>query len=176
MVNSKNKGSRGERYVVECLKKWWGSDDFMRSPESGALSTQLESFGAPKDITGRLAGDILTPSDFPFCIESKFYAEIDLYSVIRNPENNDLRNWWEQCKNDATKANKIPMLFFRENRKKGYIGIGVEYLSNNLQHEPHEIPIGILIARFGEDWVVLMSWDDFSSYFDKEKILQNIKL
>lgn len=171
MVNSKQKGNRGERYLIERLKEWWKSDDFMKSPESGALATQLESFGAPADIVGRLAGDILVPPDFPFCCESKFYAEIDLYAVLRNPTSNLIREWWEQCAKDATKADKIPMLFFRENRKKGYIGVDVNDMFERLQHEPHSLPFGVMLAKLGESFVCLMPWEDFSEYFTKEKVL-----
>jgi hypothetical protein len=174
MVNPKKKGNYGERYVIERLKKWWDSDDFMKSPESGGLSTQLEAFGAPEDITGRLAGDILTPADFPFCVESKFYAEVDLYSVIRNPENNLIRQWWVQCKKDAERAKKIPMLFFRENRKQGYICIKIEDLFEKLQHEPHELPFGLLVANLGDDWVVVTGWEEFSEYFTKDRVLRMV--
>ena len=170
MPNSKQKGNRGEREVVELCKKWWNDDTFMKSPESGGMATMLEGFGAPKDLIGRLAGDLLVPTDFPFCIESKRYKEIDLYSLIRNPENSDITQWWDQCVNDAKKASKVPLLTFREDRKKRYAAIRTIDLEE-FGAEVDEVDYGYIEFRGRNNTVRIMEWDQLVKELPKEKIV-----
>lgn len=155
MVNSKKKGNRGEREVVKLLKDWWGGN-FMRNLESGATSTLLEGM-APDDVVGRLAGDIMTPLDFPFCIEVKTYASIDIWGVVRSPTNNQIATWWRQCKNDAARAKKAPMLFMKEDRKKWHVIIP----SNTLSIEQ-----GYIRTVIDGDDVLIVQWDTFKEYYE----------
>jgi hypothetical protein len=178
MANSKQKGNRGERECVKLLKEYWDDDSFMKSPESGGLATVLEGLGAPMDIAGRLAGDVMVPPDFPFCVESKLYKEINLWSVITNPERCDIRTWWEQCKVDAVRADKIPLLTFREDRKKRYVmlsTIAVTTLFLDMGEPLDGFDCGNLRTTFETDGefeeVVILTWADFVRIFPKDKLL-----
>lgn len=171
MAKSKQKGNRGEREVVELCKKWWDDDSFKKSPESGGMATVMEQQGYPEDIIGRLAGDLLVPADFPFCIESKLYAEIDIYSIIRNPGNNIIRQWWEQCRDDARKADKHPLLTFREDRKKRYVVIALETIEE-LDGDIDSIGGGWLECWLGTDFVRILLWDDFVEEYSKKNVLE----
>jgi len=168
MTNSKQKGNRSEREVVKLCKQYWQSNDFMKSPESGALSTMLEGFGAPADIIGRLAGDLLVPVDFPFCIESKFYKEINLWSLFTNPANNYIKQWWEQCVNDAKRAKKIPLLTIKQNYGKRYVVLAEDDI-NHL--DPIEKPAGYIKTELGETAVWMLLWNDFIRMFPKQHII-----
>ena len=177
-MNSSEKGKIGEAEVVKLLKDYWKDDSFMVSPGSGAFATILEKQGVHGQIVGSLAGDVIFSPDisFPFCVESKLYAEIDLYQLVRNPTNCLILQWWLQCKDDARKAKKIPLLTFRENRKKRYIAMeqsDFEDLRAKQEPQPcfeHGHITTTLYSEFGKESLVILSWDDFVELFPKESI------
>lgn len=112
-----------ERVVAKKLGAWWGVT-FRRTPSSGAWSKNSQR----GSVADEFHGDIVAPygSNFPFSVECKSYESLELYkSLYGIPE---LFGWWEQCKEDADRSGKIPLLVMRENRKQRYliaISIGV---------------------------------------------------
>ena len=172
MANSKQKGNRGEREVVKLLKEYWDSKDFMKSPESGAMSTMMEG-RAPADIVARLAGDILGPADFPFCVESKLYKEIDLWGIIRNPRASDIGKWWVQCSEDADRVGKVPLLTFREDRKKRFAAVRQSDYDklNMLRSCERGTGFGISV-RLNGSIIRIMNWDHFTEAFPKDEVLK----
>ena len=168
-MNSKAKGSRGEREVVALLREWWGDDSFVRAPESGALSTAMEGTKAPKDVVGRLAGDILAPADFPFCVEVKFYKEIDLWQTFKGSTKSQLSKWWKQVTHDAERSERWPMLLFKANHKPWMVAVRDWVLS--LGPEPGTV----LYAVINLDRVAILSFESFKQSIFKDSVLQYLR-
>lgn len=163
-MSSKAKGSRGEREVVALLREWWKDDSFVRAPESGALSTVMEGTNAPRDVVGRLAGDILAPPDFPFCVEVKFYKDIDLWQTFKGTTKSQLAKWWKQVVNDAERSDRWPLLFFKANHKPWMVAVRDWVLS--LGPEPGTI----LYTVINLDRVAILTFKDFSGNVNKDAI------
>lgn len=115
MPNSKKKGSRNERSVSKLFAQWTGYE-FARTPQSGGLHWQKQN----------TVGDIVCIDDkhgrrFPFSVECKAHAELDLLHLIdgtKGKKTNKVVHFWEQCLGDAEKVNKVPLLFMRRNGMK----------------------------------------------------------
>lgn len=112
-VNSKKKGNKAERDVAKWFKEWTGMD-FQRVPQSGGLRWQKAD---------NISGDIICADydhnrEFPFSIEVKSYNSINFEHLIVNNKTNQVLKFWEQAKDDAKRAGKIPLLFMRYNGMK----------------------------------------------------------
>lgn len=118
-MNGKGKGNKGERIVCKILTKWITGKDkpyvFWRSANSGGLATTLNMYD---DLSGdiiaiRPEGKIITNI---FSLEIKTgYTDTNIDKCLKYNKNENLRDFWIQCCNDAKKANKNPMLIY--NRK-----------------------------------------------------------
>lgn len=107
-INGRRKGNKAER-VAASLFKAWTNREFSRTPSSGGL--QWKSSNVKGDIVCTKEGHY-----FPFCVEVKSYNKIDFSHAI-NPaiKNCDIFDYWKQCKRDADRANKVPLLMMRYN-------------------------------------------------------------
>ena len=105
-INSRTKGSKNERDLAKLFQKWT-KKDFARTPSSGGLN--WKSSNSKGDIVCTTEGHY-----FPFCIEAKNHREINFEHLLYLPKPKILE-FWAQCKRDADKANKIPLLFMRYN-------------------------------------------------------------
>lgn len=89
-------------------------------------------------------GDIVCTTEghyFPFCIEVKHHAEINFSEIyIPNKKKVKVLEFWEQCKRDASKANKIPLLFMR------YNGLPNDFFFIGISKE-HEDKLGIKLEK-----------------------------
>lgn len=106
-MNAKKKGSKGERMAVAFFREFTGMD-FARTPGSGGLRWKKAD---------NISGDIVCVEKnyiFPFGIEVKFYADLKFNHLLYN-QKSKIRKFWEQCKTDADRAEKIPMLLMRYN-------------------------------------------------------------
>lgn len=105
-----------ERVTAKLLGTWWGCK-FQRTPSSGAWSKNAQR----GTVAEEFHGDIIAPAraNFPFSVECKSYESIELYKSLYGEP--DLFKWWEQCKGDAKRAGKLPLLIVRENRKQQYL-------------------------------------------------------
>ena len=110
MVNkSKIKGSAYEAKIKRYLNSHLNIE-FERMPLSGALEY--------------LKGDLWTPHDtagWPYCIECKHYKEIQWNNLL-TAKTTDLLNFWRQAEREAEVMKKKPLLIFRWNRSKDFIG------------------------------------------------------
>ena len=105
-INSRSKGARAERRVIELLKAWTGFE-FSRVPSSGGLR-----WGKTENITG----DIVCSDERHKCLfsfEVKSRAEIDFSKLVASHHKAEIWEFWEQCKRDADRGYKIPLLLFR---------------------------------------------------------------
>tara|TARA_R110002020_G_C16178785_1_gene764639 strand:- start:211 stop:747 length:537 start_codon:yes stop_codon:yes gene_type:complete len=111
-VNSKAKGGAFERQVANMLNEQFDTKEFCRTPGSGAFATTHQHL--PEHIT--VAGDLITPQNFKFCIEcKKGYNDQTIYSLL--DYNSKVWEFVEQCEKDAKKLNKVPMIIYKQDRR-----------------------------------------------------------
>jgi len=125
--NSKQKGNGFERLISNQLSEHF-SDDFRRTPQSGAITGGLNRKKAEnlrEDAKDILSSDIIAPAWFPFLIECKAYADEPKFHQIINGESKKLDEWIEQVDNDAKFASKSPLLIFKINRKGTFVAFNV---------------------------------------------------
>lgn len=108
-INSKSKGSKNEREVAKALSAWTGFE-FARVPMSGGLGWKNRM---------QVTGDVIPtdPKDmvsFPFSVEAKSYASLDLEAPLLG-NNCKWHEWWIQCSSDADQAHKWGLLIIRRN-------------------------------------------------------------
>lgn len=112
-INSRKKGSRGEKLAIEFLTEWTGLK-YVRVPQSGGLRW--------KNTTNSV-GDIICDEPnyiFPMTIEAKFYEDINFEHLLYNPANKErkmarIKEFWFQARADARRGKKVPMLMMRYN-------------------------------------------------------------
>ena len=109
MVDSRAKGARGE-YLVRDLLRDYTNLQFERVPMSGALEY--------------LKGDLYVPNERNhFCIEVKNYADSPLSDkILSQVKTNNLLRWWRKLVTQALAGKQRPLLFFKYNRSKIYVG------------------------------------------------------
>ena len=108
MVDSRQKGARGE-YLVRDMLREYTDLQFERVPASGALEY--------------LKGDIYVPNTKNrFCIEVKNYAESPLSDrMFTQEKTNNLVRWWKKVVIQAAGGDQEPLLFFKYNRSKVFV-------------------------------------------------------
>jgi hypothetical protein len=123
-INSKNKGSSGERELCKILNNRFGLGLFSRVPMSGAYTggkNRTKTSNLSNSAKDTLSGDIITPDNFKFSIEHKFYKEASFWDLFN--DNSNLKSWFIQCEGDAKFIEKEPMLIVKYNNKKRIVYI-----------------------------------------------------
>ena len=114
-VNGKKKGSRVERELTKLLNNRFSCEDFSRSVGSGNRWGQVNQL--PTHARDVFSGDLIVPSNFKFCIESKGgYDGIDLNSVFTHGSS-ELDVFLEQAEIDSSRCNRKPMMCWKRTRK-----------------------------------------------------------
>jgi len=109
--NSRTKGNTFERQVAKLLNDRFKTEEFSRSPGSGAFAT---THSLPDHL--KIYGDLITPQKFKFCIEcKKGYNNQNLYSLYNY--SSDTWKFVEQCEKDSQKCSKVPMVIFKQDRQ-----------------------------------------------------------
>ena len=106
---SKIKGSAYEAKIKRYLNSHFDIE-FERMPLSGSIEY--------------LKGDIWTPHDtaaWPYCIECKHYKDIQWNNLL-TAKTTDLLNFWRQAVREAEVMRKEPLLIFRWNGSKDFVG------------------------------------------------------
>lgn len=157
MVDSKDKGNRGEYQAAKLLAKWWGSD-FTKTPQSGGFSTKKfrEEWGAEADV--------VTPDEsFPFSVEVKWHEGWSLDQILTAPKA-PIWEWWEQAK-DQTPDGKYCMLAFKKNYQAFFAMSRIEPDYTVYQHEFVESARIRVMDRQGE----LAYIRPFTDYLEEPK-------
>jgi len=138
----KRKGSSFEREISKVLTKWASGQDkeywYWRSPSSGAVATVTEG-------NGELSGDIIALKPEATFLTSRYSIEIkngypssSFHKHLKLLKNDEIKNFWIQCVNDASQSNKLPLLIYKKKQYNTLIGIsdfkGV--LKNKLENTP----------------------------------------
>ena len=120
-VNSNRKGKRGEKNVCKKLIERF-QKPFSRNPDtfgSGAWSTNKGDLQEELDLD-HLAGDIITPKGFSFCIENKKGYDMEVFNLMsganRKRDKKLLDEFIEQAERDAERVGKIPMVLYAKDR------------------------------------------------------------
>lgn len=133
-INSKKKGNRGEQELVKMLCERFGDGEFKRTPSSGAYTGGLnreKSENLPWEAKITLASDIITPSNFRFIIEHKFYESINFWDLLSDkPQWTD---WIDQAEGDAKFVKKEPLIIIKYNRHDRLALISSIYLFDELK-------------------------------------------
>lgn len=159
-INSKKKGNRNERLGTKLWSKWTGWE-FSRVPASGGLRWKKTD-----DITGDIICTEKGVYNFKFSIEMKFHKDIEFNYLLLGKKKNPVMKFWEQCKKDASRADKIPILFMR------YNGMPKDTYFVVISHETFK-KISKLIKfsngylRYGKQFIIFNSVDLFRSSFKK---------
>ena len=130
-INSKRKGSNGENQLVKILCERFGEGLFKRTPSSGAYvggQNKELAKNLPWEAKITLVSDIITPSNFNFVIEHKFYKNIDFWELFS--QNSKWIEWIDQVEKDAIFVKKHPMLIVKYNRHERLVIIEKEKISN----------------------------------------------
>ena len=152
MVDSRDKGGRGESQAAKLLKKWWGSE-FAKTPKSGGFHTKKfrEDWNA--------AADIVTPDEtFPFSVEVKWWEKWSLDQILTAPKT-PIWDWWEQAKRD-TPEGQYTLLMFKKNRQAFFAMTRIEPNHTVYQQEFIESARIRAIDRQGE-FVYIRLFEDF---------------
>jgi Holliday junction resolvase len=107
MVNSRQKGMRAERDVADMLNRHSGLT-FEQTPGSG---------------NGKIKGDLYLRHHInKYLIEVKFYKEDPLSCKVFTAKSNALVQWWTKAEKQASEVGLEPLLFFRANFGKWFVG------------------------------------------------------
>ena len=123
---SKTKGSAFENDMSKLLNATYGTEQFARTPGSGAWmgrSNSAKKSGVAQEAQDTLRGDLITPKDFPYIIECKNYADSPAYHKIIQGPDAKLDGWLKEVEFDATEAELEPMLWFKTTRKGAYVAV-----------------------------------------------------
>ena len=116
-VNSRRKGSNFERAVAKKLNGRFDTDEFCRTPGSGAFGTTHK---LPKHVI--VYGDLIAPERFLYVIECKSGYDVDLWDIFR--PKSDLYEFIKQAKRDGETSGKKWMVIYKKNRKKELVIVG----------------------------------------------------
>ncbi len=130
MGNSKGKGNRGERRIVQILNERFKTDKFARVPNSGAFGTTHKG-RLSTEAMRTLSGDLIVPSpDWVFSIEVKTGYDIDLISLFSDKSNNDKKDMGDFCAQSCTDASRtpgsIPMVIYTKDRREPLVALPIK--------------------------------------------------
>jgi len=110
VVDSRDKGTRGETIVRDLLRKLTGLQ-WERVPMSGAL-----------DPVHGMKADLYVPNCLNlFCVEVKNYKDDHLTSKLLTGKTPQLIDWWIQTIRESEQVKKKPLLIFKFDRSKIFV-------------------------------------------------------
>lgn len=176
----KQKGSAFERKICKLLSLWFSEeirdDIFFRSASSGAMATQR--FKKGKNTSGQ-QGDI-TSTDSEgikfinkFSIELKSYKDFSLdFLVYKNKSS--IHDWWVQCKGDAGRNNKNPLLIIKKNGKKELIIFEHNLYKYFCDYFGELSNKKYIVGYINDIYVIIMLLTDFLDYTNPKTLKDNI--
>lgn len=125
MSNNNKKGKSGERAVVKLLNERFTIQCqelgcFARTIGSGNRWSQTDCLS--KQASESLAGDLITPDSFKYCIENKCgYKSISIHDIFAGSKLLD--GFLVQAITDAQRINKLPLLIWKSDYKPYIVGV-----------------------------------------------------
>lgn len=123
-VNGKRKGNSFERQIAKVLNGRFNTEEFCRSPGSGAFAT---THNLPDYL--KVAGDLITPEKFSFIIECKNGYKLELDDPFRRKS--DLWSFIKQAERDAANSKKDWMVIYKKNNRTKLVIVGARYPIHN---------------------------------------------
>lgn len=121
MINSKSKGSSYERKIANLLSDRFKTitgleKSFQRNPDSGSfMGGKNVSRLTTHSLDKMNFGDIITPLNFKFSIETKHYKEPITFSMLVKQQCKFLDDWIKQAEQDAKSSGKKVMIIAKFN-------------------------------------------------------------
>jgi Holliday junction resolvase len=126
-INTGQKGKRTERQIVKILSERF-QEPFSRTIGSGNRFSQVPNM--PQHAQEVFTGDLVTPENFGFVVESKGgYENIDLNAILEDG-NSQLDEFIKQVSFDSGRCGRKPMVVWKKDRKP-WLAI---LLTKNLPH------------------------------------------
>ena len=111
-INSRAKGNRFENKISKLLNERFNTNDFCRTPGSGAFAT---THRLPEHL--QLHGDLITPLKFKYIVECKSGYNEERICDLMNP-NSNINNMIATAFRDSHKSGKKFLFIIGQDRKK----------------------------------------------------------
>lgn len=143
---SREKGAGFERRCARLMGEWVGLP-FHRVPASGGLRWKK---------TDNTTGDLISDKPIPVSIECKNNESWSWTNILNGKPNSAFTKWWTQCRDDAHRAHKAPLLLFTKNLES----IWAAFVPESAPFYSYiQLQSGVIIVRFDE--LRAFDWDKF---------------
>lgn len=139
-VNGKAKGNSYEREISNKLSKRFEKitgieKSFRRNVDSGSFfggknKTRTDSY----DLNNACFGDIMTPINFKFTLECKFYHDAPTITSLMKQNVKNWDDWIEQSESDAESGNKKQFLIVKYNNVPEMVIIKDDLTNYNMSY------------------------------------------
>jgi len=113
--HGKGKGAEFEGWCCKLFEKWWSVSKFVRTKNMQVVGTSYRlAHGDIVSVVG--TSPLVLDPYFPFSIECKkdeTWTFLDFFKA--DGRANAIEVWWKQCREDAIRWNKHPLLVFSKN-------------------------------------------------------------
>lgn len=129
------KGDEFERLMAKKLNEAYGTEEFVRTPGSGALMGLTnfgKKMGLSEAVRRTLASDLIVPDWFKFSVECKWYKDKPSYAAMIKGPDSMLDVWLGETLYDAINLQLVPLLFFKTNNKGIHVALP-KYFGRDMQ-------------------------------------------
>ena len=156
-LNSRAKGNRFENKIAKMLNKRFNTEEFCRSPGSGAFATTHK---LPDYL--KVYGDLITPEKFKYIIEcKKGYNEVKLDDLFNTKS--IFSNMIAQAARDSKKSSRKFILIIGQDRRNPMA------ITNQ-----QDIPIhNKLVGNVGDIKITILKLEDLLSLNDSYFLVDN---
>ncbi len=157
MATKSARYGKGFEYEIrDMLREATGIDSFERTPQSGAWIGKSNSYKiktAREDMIDIMAGDIVTPEGWRWCIECKNHEDVPVHQLYFGEECKTINEFLGQIYDDSLTTGKQPLLIFKVRRKpytfkSSFVKVLKE--ANIKKPQVNSITTGIMAAELGE--------------------------
>lgn len=141
MVDGRAKGNRFENDVCRMLSVWVEGPQYANAKVYTLPFRRRFTSNTPLDGHWEGEGDILhTPDiEFPFAVECKNQEGWELDGLVGAPKWKPW-SWWEQAKDQAQRAGKLPLLIFTRKHRQ-VLGMLEKEVAKCLKIRPLHAPV-----------------------------------
>jgi len=118
--NSKVKGNKYENDVAKRLNKLFNTDEFQRTPGSGAFAT---THTLPEHL--HISGDLITPKNFNYSIECKKGYSVDFGDIFKG--SSTIIGFIKQAERDIKKTNKKFLILYKKDYRDEIVIVDEEF-------------------------------------------------
>ena len=119
-VNGRRKGINFERSIAKKLNGRFKTEEFCRTPGSGAFGTTHK---LPQYL--KVHGDLITPENFKFVIECKNGYDVQMDDIFKRKS--DLYEFIKQAERDGEASGRDWLLIYKKTRRKEVVVTTVRF-------------------------------------------------